>query len=96
MSNLPKGNDLNSKWKVQNVITGIILREYTPFSAEDIYDKVEKWCEGSPCAKDGVKRQTFDLPKMIRKTLNTLLVIGAVKYDRKTKTYELDIGFPGV
>ena len=48
MSNLPKGNDLNDKGKLQNVITGMIFREFKPFSKEDIYTKVEKWCEGSP------------------------------------------------
>ena len=84
------------KGKLQNVITGMIFREFKPFSKEDIYTKVEKWCEGSPYAKDGEKIQLLNLTEIIENTLNTLWVSGAVKYDRKNKTYELDIAFPAV
>ena len=32
MANLPKGNTLKTLGDLQNVITGIILRQYKPFS----------------------------------------------------------------
>jgi len=96
MSNIPKGHDLDNKGKLQNVVTGIILRECKPFSKEDIYTKLEKWCEGSPYDKGGIKRNTVNFYEMIEDVLIALFVRGCVRYDRKNKTYELDIGFPAI
>ena len=96
MSNLPKGHELDNNSKLQNVVTGIIFREYKPFTKEDIYTKVEKWCEGSPYGKDGAKRPMVNLDEMVENTLDTLFVIGSVKYDSIKKQYELDMNFPAV
>lgn len=96
MSNLPKGNTLKTLGDLQNVITGIILRQYKPFSKTNIYSQVEKWCENSAFDRKRESHLDVDVNQRIDDTLNTLHTIGAVKVDAKTHKYELTIGFPAV
>ena len=96
MANLPKGNTLKTLGALQNVITGIILRQYTPFSKMDIYLQVEKWCENSIFDRKREDNLNADLNQRIDDTLNTLYTIGALRVDVKTHKYELTIGFPAV
>lgn len=96
MANLPKGNTLKTLGDLQNVITGIILRQYKPFSKTDIYTQVEKWCENSVFDRKREDCLDVDVNKRIDDTLNTLHIIAAIRVDVKTHKYELTIGFPAV
>ena len=96
MANIPKGNTLKTLGDLQNVITGIILRQYKPFSKMDIYSQVEKWCENSVFDRKREDNLNADLNQRIDDTLNTLYTIGALRVDVKTHKYELTIGFPAV
>lgn len=96
MANLPKGNTLKTLGDLQNVITGIILRQNKPFSKTDIYAQAKKWCEKSVFDRKREDRLDVDVNQKIDDTLNTLHTIGALKVDVKTHKYELTIGFPAV
>ena len=96
MDNLPKGNTLKTHGDLQNVITGIILRQNKSFSKTDIYSQVEKWCENSVFDRKREDNLNVDMNQRIDDTLNILHTIGVVKVDVKTHKYELTIGFPAV
>ena len=96
MSNLPKGEKLNQPYQLQNVVTGIILRQTTPFHKREILIKVDEWCEGSCFAKNGSKRNEVDLEMIIEETLNTFWVIGAVSYNYDDEMYKIILSWPSV
>ena len=96
MANIPKGNALKTLGDLQNVITGIILRQYKPFSKTDIYSQVEKWCENSVFDRKRENNLNVDVNQRIDDTLNTLHTIATIRVDVKTHKYELTIGFPAV
>ena len=96
MSNLPKGDHLNTIGDLQNVIAGIILRQYQEFSEQDILIQVENWCEGSCYASNGKKNQEVDVKNIIHSTLNILYMEGCVKFDRNQNTYSLSMSFPAI
>jgi len=95
MANLHKGDNLNELWHLQNVITGIILRQSRPFTKDDILTQVDEWCEGSVYAKDGSKRNEVDVAKLIDKTMSVFFQIMAIRWnDYEKQMYELCLSFP--
>ena len=96
MANIPKGDALKTLGDLQNVITGIILRQYKPFSKADIHAQVEKWCENSIFDRKREGYLDVDVSQKIDDTLNALHIIAAITIDVKTHKYELTIGFPAV
>lgn len=96
MSNLPKGEVLNNRSQLQNVVTGIILRQTDFFSKEEILIQVNNWCDGSDYSISGAKRGEVDVEKMIEETLNTLWSILAVKYNAEENKYKLSLSFPSI
>lgn len=96
MANIRRNEEVRHREDVQNLITSVILRQYTMFSKEDIYESVEENLKRSDFAKDGVRRQEIDVKTMVDDTLNTLSIIDCVRYDSKQHKYQLCGSFPAI
>ena len=96
MANIRRNEEVRHREDVQNLITSVILRQYTMFSKEDIYESVEENLKRSDFAKDGVRRQEIDVKTMVDDTLNTLSIIDFVRYDSKQHKYQLCGSFPAI
>lgn len=96
MANIRRNEEVRHRGDVQNLITSAILRQSDMFSKQDIYERVEQGLEKSGFAKDGVRRNEIDVKTMVDDTLNTLSIIGCVRYVSKQKKYELTMSFPAV
>ena len=97
MSNLPKGDKLNELYQLKNVVIGIILRQYEPFTKGEILTQVDKWCEGSVYATDGLKRKEVDISKIIDETISILFSYTYIGWsDCEKQKYKLCMSWPAI
>jgi len=78
------------------MVTGIILHQCDSFSEEDIYSKVEKWCEGSAFDTKKTDSSSVQIKQTITKTIERLFNEMCLKPGDKEHTYKLSMSFPSV
>lgn len=89
MCRLKEGSDIKTYADLQNLISGIILRQTTEFSLEEICRQVESKANGFHLNDSG------EIHKRCTETLSALYSIDCIKCMGDDK-YKLAIGFPSI
>lgn len=89
MCKIKEGADVQNKGDLQNLVTSVILRQTSTFSAEDIYQAAREKLNGSDyCNRPEVRQRCED-------TISTLFIIDSLRSVGKGR-YRLAMSFPAV
>lgn len=89
MCRIKEGAAVQTKGDLQNLVTSVILRQTSTFSAEDIYQATRAKLEGSEY------RDRPELKQRCMDTISTLFVIDCIRSVGKG-IYSLAMSFPAI
>lgn len=89
MCRVREGADVISKADLQNLVTSVILRQTSTFSAKEISDRIRLKLEGSRYY------DSHEVEERCRETISTLYTINCILSVEKGR-YKLAMSFPSV